>query len=371
MSVEKRGDKYLARIYKGKSKTFDTKKEAKFYETQIKNFKNNNPGSVVSGKALFSEVATKYLRHVERSKEFNTYKSYESKYRIWIRPHFEHLRMENINALTITSLQDANKDAGIGDSAFDIVNIVLFEIFQFACRQHERYIMENPMVKVKRREAVKRPLSHADYWSMEEAEKVLKEARSTPYYDSIVFILNTGLRFNEFACIQKDTFDMTAGVLTVHQQICERKKDGANFYVKTTKGKEHRSISLNPIAKRLATELISTSKDLFLFCPGDTQEKLIMLKKGNKAVIESHKIVTNRTFAYVLQRICKSAQVKYIGPHGLRHTFSANFLMNGGNIFTLSKLLGHKSINTTIDNYGHLSHEFMAASANIVSFGES
>ncbi|MEQ1977415.1 tyrosine-type recombinase/integrase, partial [Xenorhabdus sp. SGI240] len=34
--------------------------------------------------------------------------------------------------------------------------------------------------------------------------------------------------------------------------------------------------------------------------------------------------------------------------HVLRHTFSAHFMMNGGNILTLQKIMGHASIQQTM-----------------------
>lgn len=40
--------------------------------------------------------------------------------------------------------------------------------------------------------------------------------------------------------------------------------------------------------------------------------------------------------------------------HILRHTFASHFIMNGGNIVALQKILGHSSLNITM-RYSHLS----------------
>lgn len=372
MSIQKtKSGKFQVRVYGLPAKSFDTRKEALAHHAKLENFKTNRPDATISSKTLFSEVARCYLENIERDLEYNTYKSYESKYRIWIAPYLATFQIGNINPITIKSFQDQIEKKGIGNATFDIVNIVLYEILNYATSPLSRYIADNPMPNTGKKRTIKKPLSHLDYLSLEEANKFLDVAKGSPYYDSIIFILNTGLRFNEFCCIQKDSFDLSSESLSIYQQICARNKNGANFYIKLTKGKENRFIPMNSIVKELVKKLTATSKDLFLFCPGDTEYKNIEIKKGNKVKIESHKIMTNRTFSYALESISKKAGVKNVGPHGLRHTFSAHFLMNGGDIFTLSKRLGHKSINTTIENYGHLSNDFIKQSANIVSFGES
>lgn len=56
----------------------------------------------------------------------------------------------------------------------------------------------------------------------------------------------------------------------------------------------------------------------------------------------------------VLTAACTAAHVLRFTPHMLRHTFATRYLQSGGDIFILSKLLGHASVRMTERVYAHL-----------------
>ncbi len=58
----------------------------------------------------------------------------------------------------------------------------------------------------------------------------------------------------------------------------------------------------------------------------------------------------------LVRRLRKATGVTF-GPHSLRHTYATTLLRNGTRVEVVSKLLGHASIATTVDTYGHLSPE--------------
>lgn len=51
------------------------------------------------------------------------------------------------------------------------------------------------------------------------------------------------------------------------------------------------------------------------------------------------------------------AKISPITPHALRHTFGTRWLQAGGDIYKLSKILGHSSVAVTEAHYAHLLKE--------------
>ena len=63
--------------------------------------------------------------------------------------------------------------------------------------------------------------------------------------------------------------------------------------------------------------------------------------------------LTYSTVHGLVQRLRTSTGVQF-GPHSLRHTYATTLLRKGTRLEVVSKLLGHASVATTVDVYGHL-----------------
>jgi site-specific recombinase XerD len=59
---------------------------------------------------------------------------------------------------------------------------------------------------------------------------------------------------------------------------------------------------------------------------------------------------------------------KKLRIHDLRHTFAGLFLASGGDIFKLSKILGHSSVAITQEVYAHLHPDAFAEDYSRVAF---
>jgi integrase len=67
------------------------------------------------------------------------------------------------------------------------------------------------------------------------------------------------------------------------------------------------------------------------------------------------------------KRSAHAAGVKEIRFHDLRHTFASHFLMGGGNIYDLQRILGHSSVQVT-ERYTHLMPEHLRGKTEVLGF---
>ncbi len=72
------------------------------------------------------------------------------------------------------------------------------------------------------------------------------------------------------------------------------------------------------------------------------------------------------TAATGLTQGAERAKIPRITPHALRHTFGTRWLQAGGDIYKLSKILGHSSVAVTEAHYAHLLKEDLVAASQQV-----
>ena len=76
-----------------------------------------------------------------------------------------------------------------------------------------------------------------------------------------------------------------------------------------------------------------------------TRQKDVILLFGTRCGTRA----TNRNFLRDFKDLCTRLRITGVraSPHTLRHTFAVGYLRAGGNLFYLSKILGHTSVKTT------------------------
>lgn len=167
-----------------------------------------------------------------------------------------------------------------------------------------------------------------EYFTEEELNDFLEANQTSHYYPLFLLMLKTGLRIGEALGINRE--QISNNLLSIDRQY----DNSQNKIVHRTKSKRIRVIYL--VDEVL--EILPLHRAGLLFVKPD-----------------GSKITTTYFAKFILSKACKIAGVKEITPHALRHTFSANYLMDGGSIWDLSKILGHQSVEITEKYYAHFS----------------
>ena len=191
------------------------------------------------------------------------------------------------------------------------------------------------------RERIKQP----KYWRPEEVEQFLQANSDNPLYPIFTFALYTGLRRGELLGLCWDKVNLKDGWIEV-SRIRDR------YGLKnTTKTGVARYVHLSPVALNVLKSL-STNKS------GDD----FVFKINGKLASVGH------ISSYSFNKAIKAAGVPKIRFHDLRTTYASNYAMKGGDIYALSKILGHTSVEMTTKKYVGYHSEAMKKAAQLMPF---
>jgi integrase/recombinase XerD len=91
--------------------------------------------------------------------------------------------------------------------------------------------------------------------------------------------------------------------------------------------------------ERLVPISLELRKHLFRFLRQTSGRYVFAAFSG--AALERHNVYTE------MQRLCRAAGITVLHPHAFRHAYAVHATKNGLDVFRLSRILGHSSINTT------------------------
>lgn len=219
---------------------------------------------------------------------------------------------------------DKTREKAVKGLSVNTINIRL-RTLRAMCRfwTVEGYLPVNLMEKIK----LLRTDSVDDLTGYTEKEiKALFNALDVRQYsgfrDKIIMLLllDTGIRINELVNIKISDLDRKRLTLTVPAEIAKNRKT--------------RTIPVSRKVMKLLFELYEENK--FYFEP---TEYLFLTAYGEKMFPD--------TFRRRLWKYAKEAGVERATPHKFRHTFARDYLLNGGDLFTLQLILDHADISTT------------------------
>ena len=161
----------------------------------------------------------------------------------------------------------------------------------------------------------------------------------------VVICLNIGLRIGELCALKWKNIDVDKREIKVRktlQRIYDEETGKTKIIIDTPKSKK--SVRNIPISNKLY-EILKNAKK------GTSDNSFFLTGEINQ-------FIEPRGYENIYKDILKKAKIqKQYKFHVLRHTFSSNCIEAGMDIKSLSELLGHASVEITLNKYVHSSYK--------------
>lgn len=278
----------------------------------------------------------------------STLRTYESLVRKRLIPHFGRIRLSEITPQAIQSYMSSRLSEGM-TAKTALNHLVLLKAILKQAVQWD-YIVKNPAEYVKRPKIEHREM---DFLTPEEIRLFLASVDRS-HRALFTTAIMTGMRLGELLALQWGDIDWNSRTIHVSRSV---------YSGQLTSPKSRRSIRAIGMSPMLRDALWlhkfdAPASDLDLVFASETGT---FLDQAN---------LRNRVFASALAR----AGMRKIRIHDLRHTFASLLINQGENLKYVQTQLGHASIQTTVDRYGHLMPDaYLGASERLDAtvFGDS
>jgi integrase len=203
-------------------------------------------------------------------------------------------------------------------------------------------LARNPAAAVKRPGVKRVEARHLD---RDAVVKLLDAAKESRYHPALVLIASTGLRRGEALALRWERVDLDGGALRVAATIAR-----VEGKLSVSEPKTARSRRLVPLSKPVVAMLREHR----------LRQKRERLRASNQwhenglvFTTELGTPVDPRNLLRVIEAAARTAGVKDVVVHTLRHSAATAWLEGGVHIKAVADLLGHSSISITGDIYGH------------------
>lgn len=278
-----------------------------------------------------------------------TWRNYESFLRIHLLPALGDKTVIGIQARDVETFVAATSQNLAPSTVRDRMKMVT-SIFKTAIKEKRR--SDDPTDGIKLPRAGSHAFDEDEIPTLYEVDLIAKQI--SPQYRLTIYLQSgAGLRISETLAFSADCH--RDGFVRIRRQVSSKahREDCVTRFIplKHRGENEYRDI---PTPAFLADE-IDTHLRQWGTRTADGVETLFAPRERGKRTMP-----TAATYGYHFRKaLTEAAIVKPDGspkytPHGLRHFFASTALAHGIPIHEVSRWLGHKSIKTTVDVYGHL-----------------
>ena len=234
-------------------------------------------------------------------------------------------------------------------------------ILDFAVKRE--FISKNPAVNIiMPRGQQKQTHRKNKFYTKKQQQALLKDAQKNEpllIYAFFQLMATTGCREGELLGLFWEDIDFDRSIIRIRRTLTRGEQ--RRLYLGEPKTKN--SWRVVELTSKTATILKSWQKQQV-----DFFDSGITVKKSEQLIFSNSKNeFTELTHPRLwLMRINKRAGLPELSPHALRHTFASILVNNGVDPHTISKMLGHASVSTTLDIYSDIFQETQMEASRIV-----
>lgn len=292
---------------------------------------------------LLGDFLQEWLEQIKPSRRLTTYGNYERAVRLHINPVIGRIPLAKLNGLHIQRVYTSMANAGYSSNTIGIAHAVLLQALDRAVRWG--FIQQNP---AKGAEVPRRERGEMRFLTPQQVQQFLAANQGTWYLPFLATAVLTGLRVGELTALQWDHVDLQKGTVSVVQTL-HCLKGGQYILGEPKTSASRRTVpmpaSLVQILKAYRRKQMEQRLNL-----GDQWKDPF----GLVFTREDGRPMTQKAAHHALKQALKRANLPPMRLHDLRHTYATLLLSQGTHIKVASALLGHSSVQITLDLYSHI-----------------
>lgn len=310
----------------------------------------------VGNSVQFEDVLDEWLQSTRNSVKESSFVNYSYLVEHYIAPELGgydllHITNEVANTFLKEKLEHGRKDGSGGLSSKTVGDIrpVLLQAFDYASGKGYACNVKGRLFSPKASKKPIRVLSHSE---QKQLETILFHS-DDPVHLGVLIALYCGLRIGEVCTLQWGDLNLEDSILFVSKTVMRIQDRSAEAKAKT---------------KIVITPPKTDASIRFVPIPTFLRDYLQEMKESNNIYIlaGTTEFMEPRCCLGRYKRLLKMAGLDSLTFHTLRHTFATRCVEKGMDAKSLSEILGHSDVKTTLQRYVHPSMELKKSQVNLL-----
>lgn len=305
---------------------------------------------------IFSMIAKEWFSLERPQWKQSSVMKYSNILNAYLLPDFANKKISEITRTEVVAFssrllrEGGVKRKGLSPKTVTSILSVLKNVFRYAERIKGYPVADIGDIVVKQSQRPMRILSIAE---QQKLNKYLCDDLS-PCNLGILVCLYTGLRVGEICALKWGDISFDEQYLYVHEtmQRIQTNESGANKTI----------IMISTPKSDCSVRRVPLPDNIFMLLKAHRKQNNAYLLSG---IVQEY--VEPRTMQNRFKAVSRQCNIHNANFHALRHTFATRCVELGFDIKSLSEILGHSSVNITLNRYVHPSMELKQKNMNMLS----